>query len=437
MSVSDDFAKFLSDIEPSRSTVKEISTAQKSLRDYLSSHEEYSNRYQSSYLSGSYAKHTAIRPAKDDGNRDVDIIVETDHSTDDDPADVLEELRGVLADASKYTTAHVQTHSIGIRLSKLDIDVVPLAEEGENWYIGDAETGEWNQTNPKGHKKWSTKANEEHDGKYKPVVKILKWWRREHCPEGSRWPKGITLEKMVADSFPEESGPYSDLVASVFRSMHDRYSDDLTSGIVPFIDDPSLPGNDLAASYSIEDFREFDSELVSAIELLDTSGSTNEVWRKILGKRFPTASSKAAFSLPRSIYLPTQRALAVDWRESLPYVVKAKGFGIQVYAEVETKEGKKFTIHSNDRTIPKGCTVIYRALRSPGLRDCSIRWQIVNTGTEAVSANCKRGEIEPPNVNNGSRREATAYTGRHYVQCFAIRKGICIARSREFFINVN
>ena len=437
MSISDDFAKFLSDIEPSSSTVSEISSAQKSLREHLSSHEEYSDRYQSSYLSGSYAKRTAIRPAKDDGNRDVDIVVETNHSTGDSPVDALEELRSALADASKYSTARVQAHSVGIQLSKLDIDVVPLAKEGESWYIGDVETGEWNRTNPKGHKEWSTEVNVGHDGKYKPVVKVLKWWRRERCPEGSRWPKGITLEKMVADNFPEETGPYGDLVASVIRSMHERYSDDLASGVVPFVDDPVLPGNDLAASYSIEDFREFDDELVSAIALLDESGSTNEVWRKILGGRFPVGSSKAELSLPASVYLPMQRALAVGWRERLPYVMKAKGFGIQVYAEVETKEGERFTIRSNDLTIPKDCTVIYHALRSPNMHNCSIRWQIVNTGAEAVSANCPRGEIEPPNENNGSRRETTAYTGRHYVQCFAIRNGVCIARSKEFFINVS
>ena len=411
MSISDDFAKFLSDIEPSSSTVSEISSAQKSLRKYLSSHEEYSDCYQSSYLSGSYAKHTAIRPAKDDGNRDVDIVVETNHSTGDSPADVLEELRSALADASKYSTARAQTHSVGIQLSKLDIDVVPLAKEGESWYIVDVETGEWGRTNPKGHKEWSTEVNGEHDGKYKPVVKILKWWRREHCPEGSRWPKGITLEKMVADNFPEETGPYGDLVASVFRSMHDRYSDDLASGVVPFVDDPALPGNDLAA--------------------------LEKVWRKILGGRFPVGSSKAELSLPASVYLPTQRALAVGWRERLPYVVRAKGFGIQVYAEVETKEGERFTIRSNGRTIPKGCTVVYHALRSPSMHNCSIRWQVVNTGAEAISANCPRGEIELPNESNGSRRETTAYTGRHYVQCFAIRNGVCIARSKEFFINVS
>lgn len=435
--MSEDFAKFLSDIEPSSSTVSEISSAQKSLRDYLSSHEEYSNRYQSSFLSGSYAKHTAIRPAKDDGNRDVDIVVETDHSLDDDPADVLQELQDTLVDASKYSTAHMQTHSVGILLSKLDIDVVPLAVKDERWYIGDVGTGDWSQTDPKHHKEWSTEVNRDHDGKYKPVVKILKWWRREHCPEESRWPKGITLEKMIADNFPEETGPYDDLVAGVLRSIHDCYSEDLSSGCVPFIDDPAIPGNNLAASYSIEDFREFDNELTSAIELLDESGSTNDVWRKILGKRFPVGSSKSEFALPANIYLPTQCALAVNWRKRLPYVVKAKGFGIQVYAEVETGEGERFVIHNNDRTIPKGCTVTYHALRSPKIRDSSIRWQIVNTGTEAISANCRRGEIECSNDIKGSRREETAYAGRHYVQCFAVRNGVCVAQSREFFINVS
>ena len=80
MSINEDFKKFLSDIEPSGSTVKEISSAQQSLRDYLSSHEVYSKHHLTTYLSGSYAKHTAIRPAKGDENRDVDIIVETNYT---------------------------------------------------------------------------------------------------------------------------------------------------------------------------------------------------------------------------------------------------------------------------------------------------------------------------------------------------------------------
>lgn len=126
----------------------------------------------------------------------------------------------------------------------------------------------------------------------------------------------------------------------------------------------------------------------------------------------------------------------MGWRECLPYVVKTKGFGIQVYAEVETKDGKRFAIRSNDHTIPKDCTAIYHALRSPNMRNCSIRWQIVNTGAEATSANCLRGETAASNESNGSRRETTAYTGWHYAQCFAIRNDVCIARNKEFFVNV-
>ena len=89
MSINDDFKTFLHDIEPSETTVNQISAAHRSLRNYLSSHEDYADVYIDSFLSGSYAKHTAIRPAKDDDNRDVDIDVETRHGIDVDAKAVL------------------------------------------------------------------------------------------------------------------------------------------------------------------------------------------------------------------------------------------------------------------------------------------------------------------------------------------------------------
>lgn len=436
MSINEDFKKFLSDIEPSGSTVKEISSTQQSLRDYLSSHEVYSKHHLTTYLSGSYAKHTAIRPAKGDENRDVDIIVETNYTIAENSAEVLRELRDVLLESDKYSSARLQTHSVGIQLSNLDIDVVPLVVKDGVYYIGNSETGEWKRTNPKRHKEWSSEVNGEHDGKYKPVVKIIKWWRREHCPEGVRWPKGITLEKMIADNFPEESAPYDDLVMSVFRSMHDCYADDIEAGSVPVIRDPALSENNLALGYCIDDFRDFDAKVQSVIGLLDGEGSTDESWREILGGRFPSGSTKQAFSLSETVYMPVGKAVTVGWRDELPWPLKVKGFGIQIMAEAETADGQKYVIHNNDQPIPKGCEIIYHALRRPTIPDDCIRWQIVNTGEEAAAVKCLRGEIVDTNEKKGSRKESTAYTGRHYVQCFAVLGGRCIARSKEFFINV-
>ena len=79
MAKQSDFDKFLSNIEPSQSTVSYISSVQNTLRDYLKNHKVYADIYVDSFLSGSYAKHTSIRPAKDDKKRDVDIIIVTNH----------------------------------------------------------------------------------------------------------------------------------------------------------------------------------------------------------------------------------------------------------------------------------------------------------------------------------------------------------------------
>ena len=56
MSLQSDFQTFLSDIEPSKTTVEQISAAHKALRGYLSAHEHYGEHCVRTYLSGSYAK---------------------------------------------------------------------------------------------------------------------------------------------------------------------------------------------------------------------------------------------------------------------------------------------------------------------------------------------------------------------------------------------
>ena len=92
-----DFDGFLKNIEPSSTTVSYISSIQTNLRSYLKNHEDYKNIHVDTFLSGSYAKHTSIRPVTGDKKRDVDIIVVTAYSFAKNSADVLTELRDVLA----------------------------------------------------------------------------------------------------------------------------------------------------------------------------------------------------------------------------------------------------------------------------------------------------------------------------------------------------
>ena len=118
MAKQSDFDKFLSNIEPSKSIVEYISSVQNNLRNYLKGHTKYSNVYVDSFLSGSYSKHTSIRPAKSDKKRDVDIIVVTSYSLDNDSKEVLEELLDILRESSVYKTSKLQHHSIGIVINQ-------------------------------------------------------------------------------------------------------------------------------------------------------------------------------------------------------------------------------------------------------------------------------------------------------------------------------
>lgn len=434
MSLQSDFQTFLSDIEPSKTTVEQISAAHKALRGYLSSHEHYGEHCVHTYLSGSYAKHTSIRPAKDDDNRDVDIIVETDYGSDANSANVITELRDILLDSSKYASARLQTHSVGISFSNLDIDVVPLAVDDETCFIGCIDDGRWIETNPKGHIEWSTAVNAEHDGRFKPIVKIMKWWRRENCPEEERWPKGITLEKIIADHYPDDVTLYEDIVVQLMENIAESYDGLLADGIKPQVIDPSLTTNDLASGYQREDFEAFVREIHAALALISEEGSTNSAWRKILGNRFP-ASSRNEFALSPA-YLSTAAALSVPHRKTPPWPMACHRPGVIVVADVTYPDGKCERITTNDRVIPKKCEIDYKVLRPLSLATAKVKWQVVNTGAEAQAANQPRGEFNDSNIEKGGRHESTAYRGRHYVQCFLIKNGRCAAYSKEFFINV-
>ena len=165
MANSADFESFLKDINPSESTISEVSRLHRNLRGHLQSCESYKLAY--SYLSGSYAKHTFIHPKKNSDSCDIDVVVETTHDTGETPYNVLAELRNAILERSCYRNVRVQSHSVGIDLANFHIDVVPLVKDQEgNLYIGSKDEGTWQRTDPKAHISWSTQVNNDFELNY-------------------------------------------------------------------------------------------------------------------------------------------------------------------------------------------------------------------------------------------------------------------------------
>ena len=436
MAKQSDFNEFLSNIEPSESTVKYISSVQNNLRTYLKTHEKYKEIHIDTFLSGSYAKHTSIRPVLGDSKRDVDIIVITTYSADTNSVDVLEELRDVLIEKDLYKSAKLQSHSVGIELKGIDIDVVPVivdSEDDQLFFIGDSDKNNWTKTDPKGHKSWSAKVNKNNNEKYKPLVKILKWWRRVNCPENSKYPKGITLEKIIADNLGDSSLSTEDFLIATIQNIISKYKENyVDNNKNPVICDPSdkIKNNDLLLGYSTSDFSSFISKLSDHIDLHSSEGTSNVIWQKVLGTEFPNESNNS--NIIKSECL--KNCLNASHRKQPIWPMQRGGVAF-VSLKVLSTFGDVIEYQNNDFHLDKGCSLHFKALT--GIKPpFKVFWQIVNTGYEAMNEHCLRGGFEESNEGASGRREITKYSGSHFVQCFIIKHGYCVAKSKEFFINI-
>ena len=297
MTTQQQFLDFLWEIEPSTSTVDACSSAHNTLREALRTDENFSKLHVETFLSGSYRRDTAIRPQKIDGvlqRPDVDIIVVTNHTEDDDPHDVLDALHQALVDAG-YANLKVNRRSIAVTLAGVDMDVVPVIEDGDAYLIPDIELKDWLPTNPPAHTQWTVDVNRAAAGRFKPLVKLVKWWRRYHL-SAMRRPKGFILECLVAKHMNYSQANYETLFVEVLEAVRDNYAIYVALSQVPFLEDPGVPSSNVFSNVTFDEFKTFYAKVKEHAALarkakdeIDDDEALKQ-WRSILGQRFPAAA---------------------------------------------------------------------------------------------------------------------------------------------------
>lgn len=169
-------------VEPTATQKKAASASHQYLRGLMDTG-GIGNRILGSYLSGSYARGTAVNPLGD-----VDIIFLIDESKwatgllamRPKPSVVLRSF----ADAVRYrydkSSAFTQRRSIRLELSHIDIDCVPAIEipGSDHIWVGDRKDDAWIKSSPKLHHAALTKANQLCDGLAVPTIKLLKAWNK-------------------------------------------------------------------------------------------------------------------------------------------------------------------------------------------------------------------------------------------------------------------
>lgn len=283
-----DFAAYVSSLEPDADAVTAARCAHEKVREQLKTDEDTKAAHKDTFLSGSYARRTAIHDIND---VDVICIIDIDQ-TITEPEVVLSWLQGALS--KYYKETRLQGRSIGASAAEgVWLDIVPSApvsaDDGPLW-IPDRDAKQWVQSHPKGQIAAATSKNKATDGYYVQTVKLLKAWR-DRLPTEKSKPKSYILETLVHQTIGSPSS-HARAVVSVLEGIQSSYGFYRGTGIVPQITDPGYFSVNVAKRWKSDDFDAFLDQVKPAAETarkaFDATDETEsrKLWRKLFGSTF-------------------------------------------------------------------------------------------------------------------------------------------------------
>jgi hypothetical protein len=293
LTVNEAFAKFKSKLELSPKEQQDASRRHYEVRDVI----KKAFSIDHDFLTGSYARWTKTKPLKD---VDIFFVLNAEkegHYLKKPSRELLEAFRKVLA--AQYGEDKVCTNRRSVRVDfgireeeaedkVMSIDAVPAFSEKNAYLIPDpATSADWTKTDPEIHAEKATVANKAFSKEWKPLVKMIKSWNRNH---GKPIKPPFLIEVMALDLlYPPFSGGYIYELKSFFATAAERIHEtwDDPAGLGPPVSDEM---DQTKRAEAVTKLREAGKNIDYAIQLVrqGKNGEALRVWRdRIFGDRFP------------------------------------------------------------------------------------------------------------------------------------------------------
>jgi hypothetical protein len=327
------FEEFLGAIRLPDDLRAKAKKAHTKLRQLLEADETLQKIIVTTFLQGSYRRHTGVKP--DVGKKcDVDVVVVTridrNRAT---PQQALDNFKPFLEKHYKGLY-RIQGRSWRIAEGDVELDLVPTsapseaneaflreagaseflsdlgdfgkdlerirklreAQNSAKWraevlWIPDREAKVWRETNPLAQIDWTIDKNDRTNGNYVNIVKVTKWWRK--TAYDAKHPKGYPLEHLVGANCPDGVKTVAEGFVLGAESIVATYRTHRAAGLVPSLQDHGVTSHNVLGRLSAREFAEFYDEVVSmardarrALDEPDAAKSTAG-WRSIFGDLFP------------------------------------------------------------------------------------------------------------------------------------------------------
>lgn len=390
---------------------------------------------------GSYVIKTTIKPL--DGEYDIDdgvYLNNIDTSKDISEWEKTETVHSWIYDAVKEHTNETQSKARCVRViyaNDYHVDLPIYVIKNDVCYIAEKGDKQWHKSDPKAINDWFKDRDNEERKKLRRLSIYLKAWKdfREFNNQSLKLIGGLQLTVLAEEYFCSSNDD-----EEMFFKTVEKINNNLS--LHPPLTNPIDKYADLFSVYSdgkIDTFKdEFDSLYNKSKAAYDEKNNLEsaKLWQKVFGDEFLLPEENKTQSTnnlnTKSFDGFRVRKNSLDYSSTEQYIEDYFNINqlcdLKIDCEVEQDGFRKTLL----KYIPllKSDKKLRFFIQSTSAREpYSIKWKVKNQGEESRLKRQLRGEISDDNGHK-EKIEHTRYKGSHYVECFIIKNGQCVARDK-------
>jgi len=344
---------------------------------------------------------------------------------------LLQDVKQYLIERYPRTEIKGDGQAVVIEFDKFSIDLVPVFSnyDGSFTYADSNNGGTWKNTNPIPEQKEASNINIITNNNYIELCNFVRLWKNTN---------GFVFGGILIDTFVHElfvNNPQFNVYD--FSEFHEI--------IIAFLELLSKKDENNIKYYALGSYQEITDKgkgdcIKNAKVFLDKFAKTNNDELEIENVYLAMFGNKFTESL-----VDGYRTLAIqdahrkyDFVNEEEFIENLFPVNIKYDLEIDctvTADGFRPKLISMFVWLPIKRKLEFFVKRCDVPYPYDIYWKVRNTGTEAYKRNMLRGNIFKGNT---SRIERSNFGGNHYVECYIIKKGVCVARRRlPVIINEN
>ena len=389
-------------------------------------------------VQGSMAMSTVVQ--NEDGDYDIDVAVVFDKSVLGDKG--AQATRNLVANALKRKTkqfnAEPEVKTSCVRIKYEDGYHIDFAvyrrhyDSGNECWIYEHAGSDWSVRELKGLTEWFKSQNNDSDGKLRKVIRLSKMF----CKSRKLWknmPSGL-LQTVLCDEKLQQS--YERIDELFYYTMQEIVNrlETSTSVEAPVDDGRDLTPRDIDCKRMTNWKNRLKSKLEDLKVLFSdecTKDDAIQAWYGFFnhdywGGQVTVEKSYAVASVPKSVcsffdgeqYIEEMYPMQLVYKCDVSCKVSGDGWRLKPIGEFLS-----IWRHYLPHNFEIRCEMEYTNCPWP----YKILWKVKNVGPEAERKNLIRGEIKE---RGRTIVEHTSFFGNHYIECYIVKDGLCVARKR-------